>query len=115
MPYLSIETNVSLTEREQKELVEAASRFIVEKMNKPQAYTMVSWAGVKRILFAGNEEPAAFVELRAINLPLERCGEFSREICSLLEKHCGIKAERVFINFSDVSAKLWGYNRTTFG
>ncbi|CAI9084536.1 phenylpyruvate tautomerase [Candidatus Methylacidiphilum fumarolicum] len=115
MPYLSIETNVALTEAQQKDLVESASRFIVEKLKKPQSYTMISYSGAKRFLFSGNEEPAAFVELRAINLPINNCGELSSEICALIEKHCRIKPDRIFINFSNVPANLWGYNKTTFG
>ncbi|QSR87953.1 phenylpyruvate tautomerase [Methylacidiphilum caldifontis] len=115
MPYLSIETNISLSENQQKDLMEAASRLIVDKMKKPQGYTMVSYGETKRILFAGTEEAAAFVQLRAINLPADQCGDLSKEICALLEKYCCIKPERVFINFSDIPAKLWGYNRTTFG
>ena len=64
--------------------------------------------------FAGTSEPLAFVELRAIGLPTNQTGELARGLCEFIRTEFGIPGNRVFINFVDVQANLWGWNGETF-
>ena len=83
-------------------------------MSKPEEYVMVSLETPKAMLFAGSAAPAAFLELRAIGLPVKKTGDLSRVLCELVESELGIAKERVFINYADFPAALGGWNGETF-
>ncbi len=88
--------------------------MVAEALGKPEEYVMVSFEPSSAMLFAGSAEPAAFLELRAIGLPVKKAGDLSRLLCELVAGELGISGERVFINFADVPANLWGWNGETF-
>jgi hypothetical protein len=56
---------------------------------------MVSIAPGQRLVFAGSEEPAAFLELRSIGLPDAKRGSLCTELTDLIAEFCGI-AKSVF-------------------
>ncbi|MGV6857865.1 MAG: phenylpyruvate tautomerase MIF-related protein [bacterium] len=115
MPLLTIETNHPFdTEAEASSLSSAASRLVSTLLSKPEQYVMVRIRQTPTMLFAGSSEPLAYLELKSIGLPLERCSELSAELCDFLEASLGIPASRTFINFSDVERKQWGWNADTF-
>jgi phenylpyruvate tautomerase len=66
------------------------------------------------MLFAGSAEPSAFLELRAIGLPVKKTSALSQLLCELVESELSIPKERVFINFSEVPSNMWGWNGETF-
>jgi hypothetical protein len=66
------------------------------------------------MLFAGSSEPTAFLELRALGLPAKKTGELSRLLCELVESELSVQKDRVFINFMDFPASMWGWNGETF-
>jgi phenylpyruvate tautomerase len=76
---------------------------------------MVSIAPGQRLAFAGNEEPAAFLELRSIDLPDAKRGSLSKELIDLIAEFCGIARDLIFLVMVDVDAKLWGHDGKTFG
>ena len=39
----------------------------------------------------------------------------SAALCGLLEERLGVSADRIYISFDDVPARLWGWNGSTFG
>jgi phenylpyruvate tautomerase len=67
------------------------------------------------LVFAGSEEPAAFLELRSIGLPDAKRGSLCMELTDLIAEFCGIARDRIFLVMVDVDAKLWGYGGKTFG
>jgi phenylpyruvate tautomerase len=69
MPYLSIQSNRTLPEKKQTELLGAASKIVASELGKPESYVMVSFAPGVRMSFAGEEGPTAFLELRSIGIP----------------------------------------------
>jgi Macrophage migration inhibitory factor (MIF) len=64
MPYLSILTNARVADVRHSELLAAASRVVASQLSKPENCVMVSIAPGQRLVFAGSEELAAFLELR---------------------------------------------------
>jgi phenylpyruvate tautomerase len=114
MPYLAVRTNQVVEPEKYTAILQKASRLVAETLGKPEEYVMVTLETSARILFAGQSEPAAFVEWRAIGLPTGRTDELARLLCAFLQSELDIPADRVFINFNDVPANLWGWNGGTF-
>jgi phenylpyruvate tautomerase PptA (4-oxalocrotonate tautomerase family) len=46
---------------------------------------------------------------------LDRTRQVSSAICALIEQHLQISADRIYIGFEDVPARLWSGNVSTFG
>lgn len=114
MPYLSIRTNKAVGEQAGQALLKKASALAARELNKPEEYVMVTLEAGRPMLLAGSAEPAAFLELRAIGLPVKKTAELSHALCDLVESELGVPRERIFINFADIPAHLWGWNGETF-
>jgi phenylpyruvate tautomerase len=115
MPYLSILTNARVADVRHSELLAAASRAVASQLSKPENYVMASIAPGQRLAFAGNEGPAAFLELRSIGLPDAKRGSLCTELTDLIADFCGIARDRIFLVMVDVDAKLWSHDGKTFG
>ena len=114
MPYLKITTNKSIDAGQKHNLLKLASRMVASELGKPEQYTMVSVESPVQMLFAGTEEPCAFLELRAIELPESKTGKLSKLLCGLLQSQTGIPGDRIYISFADIKPSLWGWNGETF-
>ena len=114
MPYFSIETNQTLDPASTRDLMKRTSTFIAELLGKPESYVMIAIKPGTPLIFAGSDEPAAFVRLKSIGLSRERCTEFSEKICSYVEKELKVPPDRVFIDFKVLEKDLFGWNGKTF-
>jgi phenylpyruvate tautomerase len=114
MPYLMIQTNAVLDRETCEGLLRDASRLVSEQLGKPERYVMVAFAPQPHMLFAGDPGPCAYLELKSIHLPEPRTGELSQALCGLMEDNLGVPPERVYIEFANASASLWGWNSGTF-
>jgi phenylpyruvate tautomerase PptA (4-oxalocrotonate tautomerase family) len=114
MPFFKIETNRQADDTTTVDLLKNASVFVSQMLGKPEQFVMVSIETDKRMMFGGDGEPAAFVQLKSIGLPVDRCAEFSGKICQFLNDELGIQPDRVFIDFKDVARNLFGWNGKTF-
>lgn len=97
MPYFKIETNQAVDELKADMLVEHASSFLAGLLGKPEKFIMVSCNFGRSMLFGGNNEPAAFVQIKNIGLDGRRCGEYSKAVCEFLEAEIGVSPDRVYI------------------
>ncbi len=66
------------------------------------------------MMFQGNTEFIAYIELKSIGLPKDKCSDFSKEICEFIEFELGISPDRVYIDFCDIDRKMFGWNKLTF-
>ena len=114
MPLLKIQTNAVIDDLKGEALLKDVSPRIAEALNKPEQYMMVSLETGRPMLLAGTSEPTAFVELRGIGLPTARTGGLSRLLCEWIESELGVARDRIYVNFADVPANLWGWNGETF-
>lgn len=115
MPFIRMETSVSLTDDQKAELTPALSKIVSGATQKPEAYVM---AVVSEAAFcmAGKPGPAAFLDIRsigALNQQVNR--KISEEVCDLLKQSLDISPDRVYLSFNDVQGVNWGWNRSTFG
>jgi phenylpyruvate tautomerase PptA (4-oxalocrotonate tautomerase family) len=114
MPFLNIKTNVEIPQNSRESLLKKASQTVAQALHKPEQYVMVGAETGLAIMFAGSTSPAAFAELRALGLPLNKTTELSRLICDFLHSELKIPRDRIFINFADVAGSQWGWNGQTF-
>ena len=114
MPYLKITTSTTLDAARKQNLLKAASKMVASELGKPEQYLMASAESPISMLFAGTDEPCAFLELRGIGLPEAKTGSLSQLLCALVESQTGIRKDRVYINFADIQPSMWGWNGETF-
>jgi phenylpyruvate tautomerase PptA (4-oxalocrotonate tautomerase family) len=114
MPLLSIETNQAITETDPSALLEAASRLVADMLGKSEAYVMVKFSHNPNMMFAHDRQPLALLQLKSIALNESQTGELSAALCELMDNHLGIAGDRIYIEFSDVSRAMWGFNGGTF-
>ena len=115
MPLLKLETNVAIADSQRQQLQASLSKVVEEATGKPEQYVMITIQS-SAILMAGKAGAAALVDLRSIGgLSGEVNRELSKKICALLSQALSVPPNRVYLNFSDVSAENWGWGGSTFG
>ena len=114
MPLLSIETNQGITETDPAPLLEAASHLVAETLGKSEAYVMVKVSHNPNMMFAHDRQPLAFLQLKSIGLKEEQTAALSAALCELMDSHLGIPGNRTYIEFTDVSRTMWGWNGGMF-
>ena len=113
MPYLKIQTNIPLSKIAGPNVLKHASALVAKELGKPEEYVMVALEDNTPMVFAGSDDPAAFLELRAIGLPMKSTRQLSKVLCKLVSKHLGVPSGRIFVNFADVPPSQWGWKGDT--
>ena len=113
MPYFSIETNRQIDDAVNSGLMKKATKFLSEVMGKPEHVIMVTIKPGTPYVFGGTDEPAAYVQIKAVALEKAKCPEFSRQVCDFLEAEIKVPKDRVFIEFIDIDPKIFGFNGST--
>ncbi len=114
MPYLQIQTNIDIESEQYATVLANASQTVAQVLGKPEKYVMVALQTNTPMLFAGDNQPMAFLTLKSIRLPTERAAELSQKLCAFIEESLKISKERIYIEFTNAEASLWGWNGRTF-
>jgi phenylpyruvate tautomerase PptA (4-oxalocrotonate tautomerase family) len=114
MPYLKIQTNLPLTEKAERGIMKSASSLVASELGKPEEFVMIAMQPDTPMLFAGRDDPVAFLELKSIALPGAKTKQLSKSLCALIKEHLGIPMERVYVKFIDVKHGMWGWKGDTF-
>jgi len=83
-------------------------------LGKPESYVLVSYRHNPHMMFAGNREPLAYLELKSLGLPENDCALFAKKLCTLCEELLGVSTQRVYIEFKNGERHLWGWDKRTF-
>ena len=89
-------------------------KVVAEILGKPERYVMISLDTSGSMLFAGDEAPLAYLELKSIGLPESQTRDFSSDLCRLVSGELSIPEERIFIEFHGAPRHMWGWNGATF-
>ena len=114
MPLLTITSNQKTDPARAAELIRKASLTVASMLGKPERYVMVVLNHNPQMLFAGNDAPLAYLELKSIGLPEDRTAAFSHALCELISREMGVSSDRIYIEFSNAARHLWGWNDATF-
>jgi phenylpyruvate tautomerase len=114
MPYLKVRTNQPVSPETNIHISKILSKNIAKLLAKPESYVMIDVESNPSLLFAETSEPAAYMELKSIGLPDIQIPVLSRSLCSTIRENLNIDPSRIYIEFTDVKAKHWGWNGGTF-
>ena len=114
MPYLKIQTNLPLTKKAELTVLKTASSLVAQELQKAEEFVMIAVQPDTPMLFAGSDEPVAFLELKSVSLPARKTKPLCRSLCALIEEHLGIAKDRVYVKFISVKKGMWGWKGDTF-
>lgn len=114
MPLLQVTTNQTLDQDQQQLFLARCSQAVADILGKSESYVMVTLKAGAPMLFAGDDGPCVYLELKSIGLPEIHTGEISASLCKLMESELGIGGDRVYIEFADAERHMWGWNGGTF-
>ena len=114
MPYFKIKTNIKLDALKTQILLEKASAFSSNILEKPETYIMAEVDAHVPMIFNKSSEPAAYVELKSIGLKKDNAKTLSKKICAFLKAELEISPDRVYIDFCNIDGSMFGWNKTTF-
>lgn len=114
MAYLKIQTNLPLGEKAGRAVLKNASTLVAELLEKPESFVMIALQPDTPMIFAGSDDPVAFLELKSVGLPARKTKVLSAALCQMIEEHLGIARERVYVKFIDVNGSMWGWKGDTF-
>ena len=112
MPYLEISTNTTI--KNSKNIAEKASKLTADILGKPENYVMVKIQDKQSLIFAGSDEPAAYIQLKSLNLPENKTADYSSSLCSFINTELNIDTARIYIEFVNPERHLWGWDNRTF-
>lgn len=114
MPILIIKTNNVIDKSDITKVTQSASKLVASELKKPEEYVMVSFEQSQQMLFAGSNEPLAYVELKSIGLRESQTAALSASLCQLINDHINVPKDRIYIEFTNAPRKMWGWNGGTF-
>jgi phenylpyruvate tautomerase len=114
MPYVKVQINREIPSAQSPQALPLISKRVAKDLGKPEQYVMVELSGNPAMIFAGNAEPAAYVELKSIGLPSAVLSQLSKSLSGLLQEQFGVDPSRVYIEFIDIKGSHWGWNGGTF-
>ncbi len=114
MPYLAINTSITLSDNQKEGLMAASSKLLSQLLQKPEGYVMISIQSDLQMMFGGTTDPCAYLEFKSLGLPESSTAPFSEAVTALLSSESGIDRSRIYIEFSSPERHLWGWNGGTF-
>lgn len=116
MPMVRVQLSVALDPAQRSALLKGLSRATAQALRKPEAYTMALLETEVPLLMAGEEGPAAFVEVRAVGtITADQARALSAALSGLVASTAGVDAERIYSNFIAMPGAMWGHGASTFG
>ncbi len=112
MPLLTIKTNITLVNKQQ--LAETASLTVANILGKPESYVMVHVQDEQCLIFGGENDPCALLELKSLGLPENMTADLSTRLCDFIFTETGITTRRTYIEFSNPERHMWGWDQRTF-
>ncbi len=114
MPCLIIKTNQSVQKDKQLSICQSLSAKTAALLGKPERYVMTLLEEQVAMTMSGTTEPAAYIELKSINLPEDQTTELSSQLCRHISTLLEINPGRIYIEFSNAQRHLWGWDSKTF-
>lgn len=96
-------------------MLKALSAELAQQLQKPEQYVMVSFQPLPAMLFGGSNEPACFAALKNIGtFTPDQTQKLSALLCKHLSQALGVAHDRIYLEFVNAEAHLWGYDGDTF-
>ncbi|MGL5872780.1 MAG: phenylpyruvate tautomerase MIF-related protein [Xenococcaceae cyanobacterium] len=117
MPLIKIQSSIQTADKNEVEnLLKNLSSLLAKHLGKPESYVMTAFESDATMSFAGTFEPSCYVEVKSIgNMTSAQTKAMSQDFCQQIEQALGVSANRIYIEFADAKAFMWGWNNSTFG
>ena len=112
MPLIKVQTSLNDFNKSE-ELLESLSSKLSNLTGKPEQYVMTILETNSKMTFGGNSDPSCYVEVKSIGALNQSL--MSESFCEIISSFTTIPSDRIYIEFEDVKASNWGFNRKTFG
>ncbi|GAA6615962.1 phenylpyruvate tautomerase MIF-related protein [Scytonema sp. NUACC26] len=117
MPLIKVQTSVSTpTKAEIEKLLKNLSAKLAKHTGKPESYVMTAFETEIPMTFGGTTDPVCYIEIKNIGTMLpQQTKEMSQDFCQEINQVLGVPQNRIYIEFADARATMWGWNSSTFG
>jgi phenylpyruvate tautomerase PptA (4-oxalocrotonate tautomerase family) len=117
MPLVTVYTSAPPpAEPSAQALLRKLSSAIVDILGKPEAYAMTCLVQRSQMMFAGSFDPACLVDVRSIgSLAGDKPKQMTEAVCRFIQEELRVPKDRTFVVFTDVPARLWGFDGSTIG
>lgn len=112
MPCLELTTNAHVAD--EKKLLHTLSRCVCADLGKAETYMLVKITDDASMLFGGNDDPVAYLTLRAIGLKKEAMDALAQSLTEIMHVELNIESQRVYIVFMDADVSKWAWDGRTF-
>ena len=110
MPLINIFTSTNVYDK--KKIIEEITILISSLTNKSKKFVMAKLED-NSCMYFDDESPCCFLEIKSIGAI--NTSEMTGPICDFIYEKLEIPKNKIYINFEDVPAPLWGWNGKTFG
>jgi len=115
MPLLTMRTNVPVDDAVVVPMLKDCSARLAALLGKPEAYVMTLFDKVPMTM-AGTDKPACLLEIRSVGkLSPNQTRAVSEGLSVLVSKQLGVPSDRIYLNFTEFSGAMWGFDGGTFG
>ncbi len=111
MPLINITTSAKVFDK--NSLLKKSSKLISSLTKKSENFVMVRLEDCSKMFFAGSTEDCCYIELKSIGSIDPP--KMSEEITKFFSLEIGVPTERIYINFINIEASMWSWNKSTFG
>lgn len=117
MPLIKVQTSVSAPEKADVEtMLKSLSSKLAKHLGKPESYVMTALEGDIPMTFAGTTDPVCYIEIKSIGtMKPDQTKAISQDFCQQINQGLGVPENRIYIEFADAKATMWGWNGSTFG
>ena len=117
MPLIKVQSSVNAPEPTAVEgLLKILSSKLATHLGKPESYVMTAFEPNVSMTFAGTVEPVCYIEVKSIgNMSPAQTKAMSQDFCQIINQKLGVPVNRIYIEFADAKAPMWGWNGATFG
>jgi phenylpyruvate tautomerase len=117
MPLIKVQTSASAPEKAEVEaMLKSLSAKLAKHTGKPESYVMTAFEPGVPMTFAGTTDPVCYVEVKSVGTMMpQQTKNMSEDFCQEINQALGVPQNRIYIEFADARASMWGWNGTTFG
>ena len=94
MPILRIETNQDLTTEQKQQLLEKSTEMLCRVLDKPKTFMMVYIDAGCCMMFDGNPDPLALVQVRVFAFPEEAVPGIIADITEFIQRELSVAPAR---------------------
>ncbi len=113
MPYIETKTNVTISKEQETALKAAFGEAIGIIPGKSENWLMISFSDSQRIWFAGDDAPAAMIEVEIFGSVSDSTYDaLTAELTEIVSKHLAIAPSKIYVKYEEISQ--WGWNGNNF-